>query len=106
MSFEQPPWGSGIGTPASLDSSPIAVEYQWTDEEELHGMVVEGSELVVYYFYVDRAALHEFGHTLGLPEFYDDPSTSHLSAVMNNSLTIEDEDLAQLRAIYLLHNAH
>ena len=50
--------------------------------------------------------MHEFGHTLGLHDFYSDPSMNHLSAVMNKSTTIEDEDLAQLRAIYLLHDAH
>ena len=106
MSFEQPPWGSHLGTPDSLDSSPIDVEYRWTDEGEQHGKRVEESILEVYHFYVGRAALHEFGHTLGLPEFYDDSSMDHLSAVMNLSLTIEEEDMAQLRAIYLLHEKH
>ena len=50
--------------------------------------------------------LHEFGHTLGLPDFYEDASMEHLDAVMSRSAKVMDEDIAQLRAIYLLHSSH
>ena len=68
-----------------------------------------------YYVYVDRIMLHEFGHTLGLHEFghtlglhdsYNDPTMDDLDAVMNTSYEIRDEDIEQLRAIYLLHTPH
>ena len=35
-----------------------------------------------------------------------DPTMDHLDAVMNTSHEIRDEDIEQLRAIYLLHNSH
>ena len=55
-----------------------------------------------YYVYVDRIMLHEFGHTLGLHDSYNDPTMDDLDAVMNTSY----EDIEQLRAIYLLHTPH
>ena len=51
-------------------------------------------------------AVDEFGHTLGLHDFYRDVRMDHLNAVMNIGAEITDEDIAQLRAIYLLHRAH
>ena len=59
-----------------------------------------------YYVYVDRIMLHEFGHTLGLHDFYNDPTMDDLDAVMNTSYVIHAEDIKQLEAIYLLHNPH
>ena len=53
--------------------------------------------------------LHELGHALGLPDFYADDKTGlkGLSdAVMHTGYEIRDEDIEQLRAIYLLHNPH
>ncbi len=73
------------------------------------------------YVYVDRIMLHEFGHTLGLPDFYSDgttglngfragvmlPNAAILrGAVMHTGFVINGEDLKQLEAIYLLHNPH
>ena len=52
--------------------------------------------------------LHEFGHTFGLDDFYDDPTMDHLDAVMNDPYTNKTptaEDIAQLRAIYALHGS-
>ena len=59
-----------------------------------------------YYAYVDRVMLHEFGHALGLHDFYADASMDHLDAVMNTDNGIRVEDIEQLRAIYLLHSSH
>ena len=51
---------------------------------------------------------HEFGHTLGLPDFYqDETGLDLLKAVMGlNSDDIEDQDIEQLKAIYRLHGQH
>ncbi len=60
------------------------------------------------YFYIGATFIHEFGHTLGLPDFYDHPTLMNLPAVMDNphtNMTITDEDLAQLGAIYAVHDS-
>ena len=59
-----------------------------------------------YYVHMGRIMLHEFGHTLGLHDSYNDPTMDDLDAVMNTSYEIRDEDIEQLRAIYLLHTPH
>ena len=54
--------------------------------------------------------LHEFGHTLGLPDFYADTTgLKNVVAIMNDSgaaRNVKDEDIEQLRAIYILHTRH
>ena len=57
------------------------------------------------YVYVDRIMLHEFGHTLGLHDFYNDRTMDHLTAVMNTHSVIDDEDEMQLEAIYAYHDS-
>ena len=59
-----------------------------------------------YFLYIDPVMLHEFGHTLGLPDYYADPTMDNLNAVMNGGGGITTEDIEQLRAIYLLHSKH
>ena len=54
--------------------------------------------------------IHEFGHTSGLPDFYADNTTGlrGLPAIMDDfhaNKTITAEDIAQLRAIYAVHDA-
>ena len=52
--------------------------------------------------------LHEFGQTLGLHDFYDDPTMDHLDAVMDDpyaNKTPTAEDIEQLKAIYALHDS-
>ena len=58
------------------------------------------------YAYVGRVFRHEFGHTLGLPDFYDDPTKDHLNAVMNLSLDVEDADSDWLETFYAGHDPH
>ena len=62
------------------------------------------------YAFIDWVMLHEFGHTLGLPDFYADTSTLQGQiAIMNEhwvAQDIKDEDLEQLKAIYILHTSH
>ena len=61
------------------------------------------------YAFIDWVMLHEFGHTLGLPDFYADTSTLQGQiAIMNEhwvAQDIKDEDLEQLKAIYILHTS-
>ena len=62
------------------------------------------------YAFIDWVMLHEFDHTLGLPDFYADTSTLQGQiAIMNEhwvAQDIKDEDLEQLKAIYILHTSH
>ena len=83
--------------------------WEWTADINKNGAHVPGSGSPgKLYVYIDRVMLHEFGHTLGLHDFYADNNTGlkGLDAVMNKSFEIEDEDIAQLKAIYLLHSSH
>ena len=94
--------------------------YVWTKDKSKNGAMVPGFPTLLY-VYVGRIMLHEFGHTLGLPDFYADattglngflngvklPNAAMLKdAVMDTGNVINDEDIKQLRAIYLLHTAH
>ena len=62
------------------------------------------------YIFIDWVMLHEFGHTLGLPDFYEDTTgLQNVVAIMNEhwvAQDIKDEDLEQLKAIYILHTSH
>ncbi len=92
----------------------VKTNWQWTNESDKHGDRVPCSKLtvpattctLVRYMDVNSVLLHEFGHTLGLHDFYGDDTMDHLNAVMNRSHTIEDEDKTQLRAIYRDHGRH
>ena len=107
MIFEDPPWtgSQGAGT-----------LWQWTDDpsnQEGHKVPNTGTgsnNPPRLWADVDRIMLHEFGHTLGLHDFYNDPYMENQprfkDAVMHTGATITLEDLAQLKAIYLLHTRH
>ena len=106
MVFEDPPWYARQIPPKT--GPWVDTEYVWTADKSLNdtGVPRSGGKR---YVYVDRVMLHEFGHALGLPDFYADATTGlkGLSdAVMHTGYEIHDEDIEQLRAIYLLHNPH
>ena len=109
--FENPPWGARL----DLNGDWKRTEYVWTDVRDKHGEDVPCFEAAAIcnmmdtrvYVYVGRVMLHEFGHTLGLPDFYDDRTgLRDLEGVMKGSFEIQDEDIEQLKAIYLLHSRH
>lgn len=66
------------------------------------------------YLHAGNIALHEFGHTLGAPDFYNDYTTGLMNetpSIMNRyfldmNVGIYDTDVDQLWAIYRLHSVH
>lgn len=112
MVFEDPPWY------AKRDPSKAGgwkhTKYTWTTDRNKNGRLIPCTDPAAVcatkdehrYVYVDRIMVHEFGHALGLDDFYADKTMDHLDAVMNGSLEIRDEDMAQLKAIYFHHDPH
>ena len=84
----------------------------WTDDQTKDGDPTPSSTAAdqEQYAFINWVMLHEFGHTLGLPDFYADTSTLQGQiAIMNEhwvAQDIKDEDLEQLKAIYILHTSH
>ena len=58
------------------------------------------------YLYTGGYMRHEFGHILGLHDFYSDLKMRGLLAAMGSSFEVEEQDIEQLRAIYLHHISH
>ena len=109
--FEDPP--NACDMSADPCKSADLGAYVWTDDPDLDGEDVQGMADHKY-LYVGHVAIHEFGHTLGLPDFYgllNQPRPDGLSsvrpAIMNLSAhTPHANDIAQLDAIYRLHSIH
>ena len=104
MVFEEPPFRAVRDRYGMWQSR----EYVWTRIDTLNDADVFDGGRPRKYIYVDRVTLHEFGHTLGLPDFPDDTTglANLHDAVMNMRFVIQDADIDQLKAIYLLHSAH
>ena len=87
----------------------------WTDKSrlDLHHVptnILPPGSPPSFYWYVEATMVHEFGHTLGLPDFYNDDTTGlkNLPAVMDDEHDhpmITREDIAQLEAIYAVHDS-
>ena len=106
MVFEQP------GFQCDNDPCSIQSEVLWTDVRSMHRTQPMSSTVAnpQLYIFIDYIMLHEFGHTLGLPDFYADTTgLKNVVAIMNDSgaaRNVKDEDIEQLRAIYILHTRH
>ncbi len=112
--FEDPPYGCPN---YSLPVCPPhrIVEYEWTGVSSMSGQEKTPGPPRVIYVYAEHLALHELGHTLGLPDFYNRTGAARLdgldgeTAIMNvhwNAQYIRDTDIAQLDAIYRMHSSH
>ena len=103
MIFESPPWRTWDN-----GSGKIHQRYKWTDDPAWYGRFVPGTRNTVLYARIDRVVLHEFGHMLGLPDFYLYNDTDSLMAIMNETKypISDNEDIDQLRAIYIKHQPH
>ena len=113
--LEEPAWWCR-GTPDPVTGACPSADHTriyWTSIERHHNTSVSTSILPAgspasLYFYIDPIMIHEFGHTFGLHDFYLDPTMAPLVAIMKDvyaNTMITAEDIAQLRAIYALHNS-
>ena len=119
--FENPAYGCpGVVAP-TCPMMPVnkIVRYEWTPDSTKSGQQNTMASQYTVYVYAEHLALHELGHTLGLPDFYfvpaPHPSTNYdprldgETAIMNkqwDAKRIRDTDIAQLDAIYRLHSRH
>ena len=108
--IEEPAWEC-VGTDRSGACTKHVRRY-WTDKPELDLKEVKDPQgtYIGEYYYMGYTMIHEFGHTLGLPDFGADKTAGleGLTAIMNDpssSKMITAEDIRQLRAIYLLHDS-
>ena len=117
MVFEDPPYVCTMPY-----ENPCADEHQrilrWTADPGKDRTWISENGTRILLLYPLRVAIHEFGHTLGLPDFYAHtewglftiaPRLDGLSgetAIMNTHDTVTDSDIAQLDAIYRLHSRH
>ena len=116
--IEEPAWECVGGNPM-VGTCAQHVRIYWTDVQgdNATALLTLGSPptLIGIRYHIGDTMIHEFGHTLGLPDFEDNDSFrafEHLLAVKNAimfspdaQMGITDEDIKQLKAIYALHES-
>ena len=116
MAIEDPACHCHSGRQGCGDDSRL---YVWTAREELHNVVyVVGGVVRGRYRFIEWLTLHEFGRTLGLPDFYTirsgyvnwDSRLSGVNAIMDQRYNArgikERQDIAQLDAMYVRQSPH
>ena len=121
MIFENPAYSCSTVHPVTGNPAPVCdpadvTEYVWTDNQADHNTQVNPLDNTVRFIYIRWIMLHEFGHTLGLPDFYSggghtnyDPNLAGETAIMNlpwDATRIRQTDRYQLDAIYRTHTRH
>ncbi len=113
MIFESPGSMCRSASDPCTDSDRVV----WTDNPAKNRKRVDQRDRSKgIYIYIPYIALHEFGHTLGLPDFYVitgnnwDARLLGVTAIMNIPWKAghirQDQDIAQLHAIYARHGKH
>ena len=113
--IEEPAWECRRTlSPNACDPSQEFRVY-WTDVSTDHSTPAPNSMPggpPSFYYYIGAIMTHEFGHTFGLTDFgTDDPSLGIFPATMaimfdlHVNKTVTDEDIAQLGAIYAVHDS-
>ena len=117
--FENPAYWCEADVSPCPDGVTVT-EYVWTTSSVLHGEEVDDQhtdEEPVYYFFVGFAVVHEFGHALGLPDFFRNPlnhsyetrlqlETAIMRGYDGTGNHIQPSDVAQLDAMYERHSTH
>ena len=122
MIFENPGYNCTsvdrvTGDPLPACQTGDLTEFVWTYVEADHNTNVTRDDDTVRYVYIRYIMLHEFGHTMGLPDFYRgggqtnyDPDLDREPAIMNLPWEvgghIQQTDRDQLDAIYRTHTRH
>ena len=86
------------------------VEWRWKTTGAYQHYIDTVDDVEIWGVRADYTALHEFGHTLGMPDYYADNvcGLKGTVAIMQNPEyeCIRNDDRAQLKAIYARHSSH
>ncbi len=115
--FEDPPYGCPNSSDPTCPLIPmdLLIIYVWTSNPNMSGQEITPGPPREIYAHAEDLALHELGHTLGLPDFNSSTGGGRIDgldgelAIMNvswDAKSIQPTDIAQLDAIYRRHSRH